>query len=312
MKVSIVIPYWNGVEKIKKHLPEVLKFAKANNVLEVIASDDASTDGTAELLRNEFPDVVVAERNKNEGFASNVNTGFSKTSGEYVFLLNSDAHPGEGVLKYGLPHFEDPKVFSVGCNAGGLWAVGEFKDGFFWHKMGVKDSDNQGDKGNQGNKGDTRGGAHKTLWVSGGSGIFRKSIWDELKGMDHLYNPFYVEDIDLGYRAWKRGYINLWEPRSEVEHYREKGVIESNFDKSIILNTSERNMLIFTWKNITSKKLTSDHQKALIKRLIQHPKYMLIFIKAAKKFPEIMAKRKIEKDQSKLTDEEVLHIFQNV
>lgn len=302
MKVSIVIPYWNGVEKIKKHLPEVLEFAKSSGVEEVIGSDDASTDGTPELLKKDFPDVVVVERRKNGGFSSNVNTGFSYTKGDYIFLLNSDATPEKDALKYALSHFDDPKVFSVGLNAGGFWAVGEFRDGFFWHGQG------KGDKGNSGNRAEK---SYRTLWASGGSSIFRKSIWDELGGMDTLYNPFYEEDVDLGYRATKRGYINIWEPRSRVEHYKEKGVIAEHFSQQKVTSVAERNHLIFIWKNITSPKLTAEHQKALAKMLVAHPKYWRTFLAAMRYFPEILKKRKIEKREAKLSDEEVFALFKD-
>lgn len=295
-KVSIVIPYWNGAEKIKLHLPKVLEFAKANNIEEIIASDDCSTDETVELLKRDFPEVIVVKREKNEGFASNVNSGFAKISGDLVFLLNSDASPEPGALKYALPHFDNPKVFSVGCNVGGLWAIGHFENGFFWH--------------NQASKTDSKELiAHQTLWVSGGSGIFRKTIWNELGGLDELFNPFYVEDVDLGYRATKRGYINIWEPKSKVDHYSEKGVIESNFKRNTIDNIAERNMLIFIWKNITSEKLINEHKIALAKRLFSHPKYCSIFLSAVQKYPEIMKKRKIEQKYIKLTDEKIFDIF---
>ncbi|MDO8638151.1 MAG: glycosyltransferase family 2 protein [Candidatus Daviesbacteria bacterium] len=295
MKLSLVIPYWNGEEKIKKHLPSVLKFAHDNNVEEIIASDDASTDGTVKLLKDKFPEVTVIERAKNAGFASNVNTGFSKAIGDFVFLLNSDASPDENVLKFALPHFKNSKVFSVGCKVGdGLWATGKFEKGFFWH--------------GQAEIGEEK--AHQTLWASGGSSIFRKSIWDELGGFDSLYNPFYEEDVDLGYRVTKRGYINIWEPKSVVEHYKEIGVIAKNFEKEEVTSIAERNHLIFIWKNITSDKLTAEHKKALVKMLALHPGYWPIFLSALKRYPEIMKKREIEKKQAKITDEEIFSIFE--
>ncbi len=298
-KISIVIPYWNGAEKIQRYLPDVLKFARTNNVEEVIASDDSSTDDTVQLLKNEFPDVVVIEREHNEGFSSNVNTGFSKAKGDFVFLINSDAMPGEAVFKYAMPHFDDKRVFSVGCNTGGLWAIGGFKNGFFWHDQARK-------------AGPCEATVHQTLWVSGGSGVFRKSMWDKMGGLDELYNPFYVEDLDLGYRATKRGYINIWEPKSKVDHYTEKGVIESNFSRDKINYTAERNMLIFIWKNITNEKLISDHKLALTKRLFSHPKYWLVFLAALRQYPAIMRKREIEKQEAKLSDEEIFGIFEGV
>lgn len=297
MKISIVIPYWNGAEKIRKHLPDVLKFAHANNVEEIIASDDCSIDETVKLLKSEFPDVVVVERHKNSGFASNVNSGFKKTTGDFIFLLNSDATPMKDALKYAMPHFENEKVFSVGCRVGdGLWATAQFKDGYFWHNQARKVSPCEAEE-------------HQTLWASGGSSIFRKTLWDELGGLDELFNPFYVEDVDLGYRTVKRGFINIWEPKSRVEHYLEKGVIEGNFSRSAINSTAERNILIFIWKNITSGKLIAEHRVALVKRLVTHPKYWLIFLAALKKYPEIMEKREKEKKQAKMTDEEIFSIF---
>lgn len=298
MKVSIVIPNWNGSEKLRRNLPKVLEAARANNIEEIIISDDASTDDSVKLLKSEFSEAIVIEsgKAKNEGFSSNVNRGVKKATGDLIFLLNSDATPGKDFLKSVLPHFETPKVFSVGCNTGGLWAIGEFKDGFFWHNQAQKPSTCEAE-------------AHKTLWVSGGSGFFRKSVWEELGGLDILFDPFYLEDLDLGYRAWKRDYINMWEPKSLVEHYKEKGVIEGNFSKSAIQNTSDRNLLIFIWKNITSRKMVSDHKIALIKMLLKHPKYWLIFSAALLKLPKIMEKRKVESRAAKLTDEEVLSIF---
>lgn len=298
-KTSIVIPYWNGAEKIKKYLPKVLEFAKKNSIDEIIATDDASTDETVNLLKKDFPEITIVERKKNEGFSSNVNTGVSKATGDFIFLLNSDAAPEPDVLKYALQHFANPKVFSVGCNVGGLWAVGQFENGFFKH-----------DQAHQTTSGEAK--AHKTLWVSGGSGIFRKSIWDELGGLDELFNPFYVEDVDLGYRAWKRGFINIWESKSKVDHYKEKGVIEDNFSRKKINDISERNMLIFIWKNITSKELMNEHIVALQKWLFSHPKYWIVFLSALVKYPEIMKKREIEKRHAKLSDEDIFNIFSEV
>lgn len=301
MIISLVIPIWNGKDAIKKNLPKILEVTKFNKIDEVILPDDASTDDSVKVIRDQFPEIVLIENKINQGFGSNVNTGVKVAKGDLVILLNIDAIPDKNFLKYALPHFEDQKVFSVGCNTGGLWATAKFENGFFSHGQG---------------KGEVNK-THQTLWVSGGSGIFRKKIWEELGGFDPLYNPFYVEDLDLGYRAWKRGYINLWEPKSRVEHAhqgedsgnKEKGVITANFSKSKIQAISERNMLIFTWKNITSEKLINEHKKALVKMVLKHPKYLQVILAALQKWPEIMRKRKIEKKEAKISDEEILKIF---
>lgn len=293
MKVSIVIPNWNGAEKLRRNLPKVLK---VKGVDEIIVSDDVSTDNSVEIIEKEFPEVILVKRERNGGFSSNVNDGFKKATGELVFLLNNDAVPEPDSIENVLIDFTDPQVFSVSCNTGGTWAWAEFKDGFFWHKqMSEKVSK-----------------AHQTLWASGGSAIFRKSIWDSLGGLDELYNPFYEEDMDIGYRATKRGYINLWEPKSKVEHYRQKGVIAENFLPSTISQIAQRNQLIFIWKNITDPQMINDHRRALVKMLFTHPGYLTVFLSAIAKIFQIMGKRKLEEKEAKLTDQEILDKFLRV
>lgn len=289
MKASIVIPNWNGEDKLRRNLPKVLK---VKGISEVVVVDDASSDNSVEVLEKQFPQIKLIKKNANSGFADTVNLGFKNTESELVFLLNSDATPQPDALENASPHFKDSKIFSVGCNAGGGWSWARFENGFFWH-FATESKDI----------------SHQTLWASGGSGIFKKSIWDNLGGFDLLYKPFYEEDVDLGYRATKRGYINIWESTSKVEHYQEPGVISQHFSKEYISRTAQRNQLIFIWKNITSNKLTKAHQISLAKKLIVVPKYWPTFLKAIARMPEILVKRDIEKKESKLSDEEILKKF---
>lgn len=291
--ISIVIPNWNGEGKLKKNLPFVIDSTKDFNVKEIIVVDDKSTDQSVEILKKEFPDIKLIEKNKNTGFSSTVNLGVKSANSDLVVLLNSDASPKKDFLKYLVPHFEEKQIFSVSCNVGGVWNVAQFKEGFFWHSQAaVAEKD--------------KNSSHNTVWASGGSGIFRKDIWDRLGGLDELFDPFYEEDLDLGYRALKRGYINLWEPKSQVDHYQEAGVIEANFSKERVARVAQRNQLQFIWKNITSKQLIQQHNKALVKKIIQHPKYWLIVQSALINLPALLEKRAIEIKESTVTDEEIL------
>lgn len=287
MRVSIVIPNWNGQEKLKKNLPKVLK---TKGVSEVVVVDDASTDGSVELIEKEFPEIKLIKRPKNGGFSSTVNLGVKSAKGDLVFLLNSDAVPDVDCLKPILDHFKDPQVFSVGCNVGGTWVWGYFKDGFFWHGQSKENTKD----------------AHQTLWASGGSGVFRKSIWDTLGGLDELFDPFYEEDVDLGYRATKRGYINVFEPNAKVEHYKEPGVIEENFSKSSVARVAQRNQLMFIWKNIHDSQMIRAHILKLIGMLLTKPGYWQVFLPAFGRLSQVLKKRSIEKNESKLSEKEVL------
>ena len=188
MKVSIVIPNRNGALLLEKNLPFVIAAAKGG---EIIVVDDASTDNSIELLQGKFPSVRVVRKTHHNGYASTVNVGVKEATGDVVVLLNTDVLPEKGFLAPLVKHFSDPSVFAVGCLEksleGGktvLRGRGEAKweKGFFIHWRGEVDK-------------------ATTAWVAGGSGAFRKSIWEKLGGMDTMYDPFYWEDIDLSYRA---------------------------------------------------------------------------------------------------------------
>lgn len=245
-RVSVVIPNWNGMHLLEKHLPSVIR---AVDDAEIIVVDDGSTDGSVRYLQEKFPDVVLIEKKKHEGFASTVNTGAVKAKGAIIVLLNTDVVPDKKFLDTLLPHFDDSSVFAVGCldksvegNRVVLRGRGEaaWKRGFFEHWRGEV------------NKTDT-------AWVSGGSGAFRKSMWDELGGMDPLFNPFYWEDIDLSYRARKAGYRVVFEPKSTVSHYHEEGRIRQTYAPHIVKIIAYRNQFIFTWKNISDAGFLFSH-----------------------------------------------------
>lgn len=289
MKVSIVIINWNGAERLKKFLPEILK---VKGVEEFIVTDDASTDESVEIIERDFPQIKLVKRSKNGGFSSNANSGVKSSSGDLVFLLNPDAVPNPDCVEKAMQYFKDEKVFSIGCNTGGNWSWAKFRNGFFWHYLSMEKIE-----------------THQTLWARGGSGIFRKTLWEALGGMDELYNPFYEEDVDLGYRATKRGYKNIWVKECRVSLPEEKGVIEVNIREDKFIRIARRNQLLFTWKNITSRELFQEHKMKLVKMLMTQPKYWPIFLSAIVKFGDINKKRQLEIKQQKLSDEEIFGLF---
>lgn len=257
MKISIVIPNWNGELLLAKNLPRVI--ASSRSAEEIIVVDDCSTDGSLHLLRKQFPSVKVIARPVHEGFASSVNDGVAQAAGDIVVLLNTDVAPEKGFLAPLLTHFRDPDVFAVGClerspEQGKTILRGRglahWVKGFYIHKRGEVDK-------------------MTTAWVSGGSGAFRKKMWDRLGGMDTLYNPFYWEDIDLCYRARKAGWRTLFEPKSVVHHYHEEGKIISIFTPRDIKIISFRNQFIFVWKNTTDSDILLSHAIWTPVRLLQ-------------------------------------------
>lgn len=270
INVSIIIPNFNGRDLLEKHLPAVIEATRHMSLAacQIIVVDDASTDESVQfikqlagsrvkeltnsLINNSLIDnkliIKLIEKKKNEGFSSTVNLGVEKAEGDIVVLLNTDVKPELDFLLPLIPHFADPEVFAVGTMDKSVEkgkivlrgrGMGEFKRGFLVHRRGEIN------------------GKH-TLWASGGSSAFKREAWLKLGGFDRIYDPFYGEDLDLGYRAWKAGYKVLFEPKSKVWHFHEKGVIKKGFSEFYKKAIAFRNQILFVLKNITdSKMLTS-------------------------------------------------------
>jgi hypothetical protein len=87
--VSLVIPSWNQRELLIECLSSILN-SLSRLKREIIVVDDASSDGTAEYIRNNFTEVKLLRNNLNEGYAKSVNKGVEASRGEMIFLLNND------------------------------------------------------------------------------------------------------------------------------------------------------------------------------------------------------------------------------
>jgi GT2 family glycosyltransferase len=281
--VSIVIPNYNGKNLLEKHLKQVIIAA---GKAEIIVVDDHSDDGSAEYLQAEYPNVKLVKQPEHTGFAGTVNTGVRNAGGEIVVLLNTDVEPAAGFLKPLLTHFQNDRIFAAGCldksyDKTGITergrGIGSWIKGFYIHKKGEVDKSD-------------------TAWVSGGSGAFRKSLWDKLGGMDEIYSPFYWEDIDLSYRARKAGYQVVFESASMVHHYHESGAVKIFYSPKTISTIAYRNQLLFIWKNLTDLKIWIAHLVWLPIRIIQSlfagkVEFLLGFFWALSLTPKLMGRK---------------------
>lgn len=256
LTVSIVIPNWNGRGLLEMNLPYVVKAAKGS---EIIVADDASNDDSVSFLRQKFPTVTVITHDIRTGFSGNVNRGVSHARGDIVVLLNTDVRPEAEFLDHLIACFSDPAVAAVGClekshEDGKIVlrgrGIARWERGYFIHARGDIDRAD-------------------TAWVSGGSSAYRKDVWDKVGGMDTRFNPFYWEDIDLSYRIKKAGYTVVFENKSIVHHYHEKGKIKTAFSKNEVQRIVYRNQFLFHWKHIPSATIWAEHMFWTPVRLFQ-------------------------------------------
>jgi GT2 family glycosyltransferase len=295
--VSVVIPNWNGVYLMEKHLQGVLD---AVHGAQIIIADDMSSDGSVAYIHKNFPSVIVVEGRKREGFAANVNRGVNKATGDIIILLNTDVEPEKEFLPPLISHFDDSQVFAVGCleksREGGNTilrgrGLAHWYRGFYVHSRGEVDRSD-------------------TAWVSGGSGAFRRSMWKQLGGMDTIYNPFYWEDIDLSYRARKAGWKTLFEPKSVVNHYHEQGKIKREYSAEDVKRIVYRNQFLFIWKNVSDISILLSHILWLPIRLFQalcRKDFLMLqgFVQAVLKFFTAMKRRLMQKEHYLLSDIEL-------
>ncbi len=293
-KVSVVMPNLNGKELLEKNLPKLIaaKNYSPNSILEIIIVDDGSWDDSVALIKAKFPGIRLIRHKVNRGFSAAVNTGVRSAKGDLILLINTDVLPEKDFLVSVLPHFDKPNMFAVSLHEKGMgYAKGAFYDGYIQLAMGEESKE-----------------FHSSFYVSGGSGVFSRKHWVTLGGMDEkLLSPFYWEDIDLCYRAAKRGLVLGWEPGGIVEHHHESTI--SKFPKSYVQRVRERNQLLCVWKNITSPTLTRKHIGGVFMRFIKHPGYIRVVLMALTRLGVAISKRKKEIRESKVSDEVIFSRF---
>jgi len=250
---SVVIPNWNGRDLLGKYLPSVVEAMDGNPLNEILVVDNGSHDGSAEFVRQNFPSVRVLGLERNLGFGGGSNAGFRAATNDIVVLLNSDMRVDAGFLAPLLQGFTDPQVFAVSCQiflsdpqkrreetglTEGWWRDGALRVG---HREDPEVK-----------------ALFPCFYGGGGSCAFDRRKFLELGGFDELFAPFYLEDTDLGYLAWKRGWKVLYQPAGIVYH-EHRGTIGKTFSSAYIQDVLKKNFILFCWKNIHEWRRLGNH-----------------------------------------------------
>jgi GT2 family glycosyltransferase len=307
--VSVVIPSYNGKSLLEKNLPPLLRAIGRYSIpVEVIVVDDGSSDNSVEFLRSCFPEVTVLANATNLGFAETINRGIAAAGHEIVLALNNDILVEEDLFARTLRWFDDPAVFSVTPNIidprrGESQAITRLKPGVCWFRTVNLQLQDLMDLS----------GEIPLFFGSGGASFYDRRKLALLGGFDPIYRPFYVEDLDLSYRAWKNGWKCLFEPSTTVYHETSSTILSLHRKRKIKF-IGDRNRTLFLWLNITDLPLIARYfvmlPFSMLYDIFAFRKYKFVgFFMAMRHLPEIADGRRKRKGLFKVTDKEVIRII---
>jgi GT2 family glycosyltransferase len=310
-RCTILIVNWDGKHLLAECLPSVIEAVQyADGCHEILVVDNGSTDGSVEYLRNNYPSIQILPLDRNYGFSGGNNRGIVQVTTDIVVLLNNDMIVDRAFLKPLLSGFSDPSVFAVTSQiffqdstrrreeTGKTRA--RFERGFFylWH-----DEINHKDE--------TRS-TIPVFWAGGGSCAIDRNKFLAIGGFDRLYEPFYLEDTDLSYQAWKRGWKSLLAPESHVVH-KHRSTSRTKFGNAFVDNTVRKNQYLFVWKNVTDAHMILAHLMNLPRI---HGRMMMIdgqasfelraYARAIRQLGQAMRKRIANRNRYLISDQQVL------
>jgi GT2 family glycosyltransferase len=278
---------------------------------EIIIVDDQSKDNSAavmEELATRHPHVRVFFNNQNLGFAGTCNVGIGASKYEILFFFNNDVAINEDYFQYFSPYFDKPDTYAVTA-CGYYYHTRKPLDGIkkgYW-KRGLPRV-NENIFNDQISRSQV-GPPYFSFCVQGAYFFADAAKTKQLGGFDELISPYVWEETDLSYRASKRGWLVYYEPRCVGYH-----MLNTSIDKVSVpftkLMISQRNRLIFIWKNIHYFPYLLSHIFFMLLKVLAFNKVYITAIKQAYRLlPQIREKRRIEKKEARVSDKELFEAF---
>jgi GT2 family glycosyltransferase len=218
--VSIVVVNRNTRQLVAECLASVFEDAGGSHLgIEIIAVDNASTDGSPAMIAEQFPTVRLIRNVENLGYADGSNQGIRAARARHVFLLNSDTVVRPGTLET-LVRFLDanadvggaaPKLLNPdGTIQRSCWPFplkALLGDLFLAYRLGMLDDYRSWDHRHD----------RQVDWVSSAALMVPRRVFDEVGMLDERF--FYGADVEWAYRATKAGYRFMSLSRPEVVHH---------------------------------------------------------------------------------------------
>ena len=212
--ITVVVPSRNGKELLSRVLPGVTSQLGSN--AEVIVVDNGSADGTREWLGNEYPCVAVEHNAEPLSFSKAVNAEIRRAAYSHVCLLNNDMVVEPGFFDSLRSAFDRiPDLFCATAQI--FFPEGQRREETGkavmplyreWNEFPVRcDEPVAGEN------------LSYVLYGSGGCSLYDTRKLRALGGLGEVFDPAYVEDLDIGFRAWRRGWPSVFVSEARVLHH---------------------------------------------------------------------------------------------
>lgn len=204
--VSIITVNWNGREHLSHLLPSVIPLGAG----EILLVDNGSSDGSLELVRDQFPSVRILQNPTNQGFAHPNNRAARAARGRYLAFINNDMRADERWLVEGLKGLNKGTP-CVACRILDWEGKRVDYNGSSMQYLGYALQKDAGQV-----EQDVKA-EEEVLFPCGGAMIIRRDLFLELGGFDKDYFAIF-EDVDLGWRLWLTGHRIAFCPASKTFH----------------------------------------------------------------------------------------------
>lgn len=255
--LSIIIVNYN-VKEFLLNLIDSIRKASEGLQTEIIVVDNASVDGSVEMIRKNHPEVIVIENKENLGFGKANNIGLKRAAGKYLLMINPDTIVREDTFRKMIAFFEShPDAGMAGCKVlnpngtlqlacrrsfPGPWTsltkVTGLSSLFPKSKLFAKYNLTYLDE-------------NKTYEVDAISGSFmmmKRETYEKVGGFDPQFF-MYGEDLDLCYRVQKAGYKVYYVHDTEIIHYKGESTKRSSMDETKVFYDA---MHLFVKKHLSS------------------------------------------------------------